>query len=283
MMPRALKWASVLVALMMVFGAVFGAGQAAADSLPGQFLYEVKLAAEQVRLGLTNDPEARAELNVTLAERRLNEIAELVAEGKTPDASAFDRATQQLEAALGPAKFGEEMAPEWAFQRLMTAIQQHQREMQRVLGSLPESEQTPVRQLVRVMERVRAEQHLGEGAPAGPQERNRLGAPPEADELPEPKRTSEPIRMPQPTDEPTPGIGPEPTEEPGSVGQPGPGPGAGSGAGAEPTDQPVEGGQGADQPPRGSDPGDPAQSGDGGRNDSPSPGPGGDGGGKGKP
>jgi hypothetical protein len=282
-MPRSIKWASALVALLMLFGAVFGAGQAAADSLPGQFLYGVKLTAEQVRLRLTNDPEARAELNMALAERRLNEIAELVTRGKVPDASAFDRATRQLEAVMGPAKYGEEIAPESAFQRLMTAIQRHQREMQRVLGALPESEQTPVRQLVRAMERVRAERHTGEGEPAGHQQRERLGSPPEADELPEPKRTPGPIRTPKPTDEPAPGIEPEPTDEPGSPGQPGQGPGAGSGAGVEPTHQPGEGGSGAGHPPGGPDHGVTAQPGDGGRNSNPSPGPGSDGGGKGKP
>jgi hypothetical protein len=283
MVPRFIKWASVLVALMLVFGAVLGAGQAAADSLPGQLLYEVKLAAEQVRLRLTSDPEARAELNLTLAERRLSEIAELVTLGKTPDASAFDRAREQLESAMVPVKYGEEMAPEWAFQRLMTAVQRHQREMERVLGALPESDQTPVRQLVRAMERVRAEWHTGEGEPEGQQERERLGSPPEVDDLPEPKRTPGPAGMPQPTDDSDRRADPEPTERPGSGGQPGQGPGAGSGAGMEPTPQPREGGPGEGQAPAGPGPSVSPQPGDGGQKDNPSPGPGGDSGGKGKP
>lgn len=281
-MPRSIKWASVLVAFMLVFGAVFGVGQAAADSLPGQFLYEVKLASEQVRLSLTTDPEARAELNIALAERRLNEIAELVALGKTPDASTFDRATEQLESAMDPVKYGEEKAPEWAFVRLKAAIQRQKRDMEHFLTALPEAEQTPARELVRAMNRY--EEHKGEGdSSQGEREQNRLGTPKEAEELPDPKRTPGPIGMPQPPDDSDPGAEPEPTDAPGSGGQAGQGSGSGSGAGAEPTQQPAEGGPGAGQPPEGSDPGGNAPPGDGGQNDRPSPGSGNDGGGKGKP
>jgi hypothetical protein len=273
-MPRSIKWASVLVVLMMVFGSVFGAGQAAADSLPGQFLYEVKLAAEQVRLGLTTDPEVRAELNLALAEERLNEIAEMLDLGETPDAAAFDRARQQLETAMGPAKYGEERAPEWAFQKLMVAIQRHRRDMDHWLEALPEADQTPVRQLVRTMERVRSELHTGEGEPEGQQERNRLGAPPEGDELPEPYQTPGPHRT--PTDEAAPGLGPGHTGDPGSAGQSGQGSGAGSGSGAKATPQPGEGGPGSGQSPGGPDLSTTAQPGDGGQHNNPSPGPGND-------
>jgi hypothetical protein len=281
MMPRSIKWVSVLVALMMVFGAVFGVGQAAADSLPGQLLYEVKLAAEQVRLRLTNDPEARAELNLTLAERRLSEIAELVDQGSTPDASAFDRAREQLESVMEPVKYGEEKAPEWAFQRLKAAIQRQKRDMEHFLNALPEAEQTPARELVRAMERV--ERHNGEGDAEGQQERNRMGTPPEVDDLPEPKRTPGPAGMPQPTDDSDRRADPEPTDGPGSAGQPGQGPGAGSGAGMEPTPQPREGGSGGGQAPAGPGTSVSPQPQDGGQQNNPSPGPGGDSGGKGKP
>jgi hypothetical protein len=280
-MPRSIRWASVLVALMLVFGAVFGAGQAAADSLPGQFLYEVKLAAEQVRLQLTNDPEARAELNIVLAERRLNEIVELVDQGKTPDASTFDRAREQLESAMEPVKYGEDKAPEWAFVRLMAAIQRQKRDMEHFLTALPEADQTPVRELVHTMERVRNELNTGEGDAEGRQERNRLGAPSEADELSEPKRTPGPVGMPQPTDDSDPGSEPEPTNGPGSGGQSGQG--SGGGSDAEPSREPGEGGSGGGQAPAGPGTSVTPQPEDSGQQNNPSPGSGNDGGGKGKP
>jgi hypothetical protein len=280
MMRRSIKWASVLVAFVLMFGAVFGAGRAAADSLPGQFLYGVKLAAEQVRLTLTSDPEARAELNLALAERRLDEIAELVDQGTTPDASALDRAREQLETAMEPVKYGEEKAPDWAFQRLKAAIQRQKRDMEHLLTALPEAEQTPARELVRAMERV--EQHNGEGDSEGAQqERNRLGTPPEADELPEPKRTPGPVGMPQPPDDSDPGAEPEPTDVPGSAGQSGQGSGAGSDV--EPTRQPEDDGSGGGQAPAGPGPGASPQLQEDGQQSNPSPGSGNDGGGKNKP
>lgn len=279
-MPRSIKWASVLVALMLVFGAVFGAGQAAADSLPGQFLYEVKLAAEQIRLTLTNDPEARAELNVALAERRLDEIAELVDQGKTPDASVFDRAREQLEVAMEPVKNGEEKAPDWAFVRLKAAIQRQKRDMEHILTALPEDEQTPARELLRAMKRY--EEHKGEGdSSEGEREQKRLGTPRDADDLPDPKRTPGPVGMPQPPDDPDPGAEPEPTDAPGSGGQSGQDSGAGSGV--EPPGQAGEGGSGGGQAPAEPGPGATPQPQDGGQENNPSPGSGNDGGGKNKP
>jgi hypothetical protein len=278
-MPRSIKWASVLVALMLFFGAVFGAGQAAADSLPGQFLYEVKLAAEQVRLSLTNDPEARAELNVALAERRLDEIAELVDQGKTPDASVFDRAREQLEVAMEPVKNGEEKAPDWAFVRLKAAIQRQKRDMEHILTALPEAEQTPARRLIRAMNSW--ERHNGEGDSAeGEREQNRLGTPRDADELPDPKREG-PGGVPQPPDDSDPRAEPEPTDAPGAGGQSGQGSGAGSEA--EPPGQAGDGGSGGGQAPAGPDPSATPQPQDGGQEKNPSPGSGNDGGGKGKP
>jgi len=271
-MPRSIKWASVLVALMMVFGAVFGAGQAAADSLPGQLLYDVKLAAEQARLRLTNDPEAKAELNMALAERRLTEIAELVDRGEIPDAATFDRAREQLEVATGAVKYGEEKAPDWAFSRLKAAIQRQKRDMDHVLLALPEAEQTPVRELVRAMSRW--EKQNGEGdSEEGQQERNRLGTPPDADELPEPKRTPGPPGVPQPPSD----ANPDPGSGPGSAGQSGQGPGEGSGT--EPPGQSGEGSPGQEGPGFGVTP----QPQDRGQPNNPSPGPGGDTGSKDKP
>jgi uncharacterized membrane protein YgcG len=248
-MPRSIKWASVLVALMLVFGAVFGAGQAAAASLPGQFLYEVKLAAEQVRLSLTNNPEARAELNLVLAERRLNEIAELVEQGTIPDASVFDRASEQLESAMEPVKNGEEQAPDWAFARLKAAIQRQKRDMENLLTALPEAEQTPGRALLRVMNSW--EKHEGVGDPSeAEREQNREGTPPSEEELPDPKRDPGQVGVPQPPDDSDPGVEPEPVDSAGSGGQSGQGPGAGTGgdSGAGAGGESGDGGSGSTAP-----------------------------------
>jgi uncharacterized protein DUF5667 len=68
----ALAAAAVLV---LVFA---GATSAAASSLPGDPLYAVKRASEDVRLALTFDDVARTQLLSELTDRRLEELAEIV-------------------------------------------------------------------------------------------------------------------------------------------------------------------------------------------------------------
>lgn len=62
------------VALVVV---VAGATSAAASSLPGDALYGVKRAGEDVRLALTFDAETRTQLLSELTDRRLEELAEI--------------------------------------------------------------------------------------------------------------------------------------------------------------------------------------------------------------
>lgn len=67
----ALAGAAVLVLVLA------GATSAAASSLPGDALYSVKRASEDVRLALTFDAFARTQLLSELTDRRLEELAEI--------------------------------------------------------------------------------------------------------------------------------------------------------------------------------------------------------------
>jgi hypothetical protein len=67
----ALAAAAVLVLVLA------GATSAAASSIPGDALYGVKRATEDVRLALTFDAEARTQLLSELTDRRLEELAEI--------------------------------------------------------------------------------------------------------------------------------------------------------------------------------------------------------------
>jgi hypothetical protein len=81
------------VMLVLVFAA---ATSAAASSLPGDPLYAVKRAAEDVRLAVTFDDVARTELLSELTDRRLEELAEIA---KRHPASATT-ATQEFSDAV---------------------------------------------------------------------------------------------------------------------------------------------------------------------------------------
>ena len=59
-----------------------GVTAASSSSLPGELLYPVKIASERTRLALTLSDIGKAKLEVTFAERRAKEIAELARKGK---------------------------------------------------------------------------------------------------------------------------------------------------------------------------------------------------------
>lgn len=92
---RPLAWApvlSLLLALSLIFGSVTTA-MAAGRSLPDEPLYPIKLAGEQVQLTLTLTPTARADLALSLTEKRLGEIATLSSLGRSVPALPIERLT----------------------------------------------------------------------------------------------------------------------------------------------------------------------------------------------
>jgi hypothetical protein len=151
-----LKLAGTLVAALLVFGMVFGVGQAAAASLPGGPLYGLKLTAEEARMGLTSDPEAKAELAAELAENRLDEIGKMMAAGKTVDGATAHKAQQQLSQAFQAMHQVNGEGQLQARHRLTNMIQNQHRVMALEVNGVSDQQQEPVRTLLRSMEQVRA-------------------------------------------------------------------------------------------------------------------------------
>ena len=174
------RLAGALVVLILVVGLLLGTGAVAAASLPGQPLYGLKLAGEEIRLALTKAPRARAALHQTLVGKRLDEIAALVQQNRDVDASTASRAGYQLAAALDAALQIEEAAMVPALQRLEAMIQQRQQTMEACLGEMPEPAGAPIRHLLQTMEQVRQEAHRGQGDPEGVRQRWQLGTPSDA-------------------------------------------------------------------------------------------------------
>jgi hypothetical protein len=78
------RWTTVVpivMALMMASGG--GILAASASSLPGQPLYGVKLAVEQVRVNLETSEEGKLRVYAAQAERRVNEVVALADSGAT--------------------------------------------------------------------------------------------------------------------------------------------------------------------------------------------------------
>ena len=176
------KLAGVLIATLMVFGLVFGVGQAAAASLPGTPLYGLKLTAEQARMELTSNPEAKADLAAELAQKRLGEVAQMVADGKAVDGETAFKAQQQVSLAFQAANqvSGDEQLKFQARNRLQNIIQEQHQVMASAVDAAPQQQQEPVRALLRSIERVRTELHSGQGAASGEQNRTNWEADPNA-------------------------------------------------------------------------------------------------------
>lgn len=85
--PARLVWRLVQVAAIVLVALALSMGSitVAAESLPGSPLYPVKRAAEQVQLRITFDPQQRAALRLTFAERRANEMVALAHRGRPID------------------------------------------------------------------------------------------------------------------------------------------------------------------------------------------------------
>ena len=73
------RWAhSLIIAVMVVFGGSALTTLAAVKSLPGSVLYPVKLAIEKARVSASLSEESRLELQVKLADARLQELDAVV-------------------------------------------------------------------------------------------------------------------------------------------------------------------------------------------------------------
>jgi hypothetical protein len=100
--------AMVAILAALVFGGVGMTALAAGNALPGDALYPFKTGMEQTRLNLTSGAAQQARLHLEYAERRLDELAALIAAGRfdaTSQAAAefefhIERAIESLSKAV---------------------------------------------------------------------------------------------------------------------------------------------------------------------------------------
>ncbi|HLO28779.1 MAG TPA: DUF5667 domain-containing protein [Anaerolineales bacterium] len=91
---------TLLVIFTLLFGGTGATVYAAQGSLPGQPLYVVKLASEDVRAGLAPNNQIRQELMMNFADMRLEEALQLAAKGKGIPGTVWDRMDSQFDSAL---------------------------------------------------------------------------------------------------------------------------------------------------------------------------------------
>ena len=127
---------------VFLFGGTGLTVYAAQSALPGDALYPVKTGLEQTRLSLTSADDRVAQMNLTLAQKRLTEIEGLIQEGRfdqvAKTAAEFERHIQQMaEAIKRLAEKDPARASELASQ-LMSELSKYTQALAGLLSNLPE-------------------------------------------------------------------------------------------------------------------------------------------------
>jgi hypothetical protein len=76
---------ALIVVVLMLFGGASATAYASQSALPGDALYPVKTSLELTQISLANDAYLRAQLHLEFAQRRMNEITELLLQGRNTD------------------------------------------------------------------------------------------------------------------------------------------------------------------------------------------------------
>ncbi len=102
-LPQQYVWAriaiSVLVVVIVMSMLAGGTAYAARGSLPGDFLYPVKIGTEDARLLIAGDSSAKAELNLEFAQTRLVEMSKLATRDEEKTELAVNGYRRSLDAA----------------------------------------------------------------------------------------------------------------------------------------------------------------------------------------
>ncbi len=144
---HSLSFAYLLAGLLVVIAILMGVGAVAssAQTLPGDFLYPVKLAQENVRLSLTANVLDQAELHMEYANHRMVEASALVAQQRT---SSLDQVlsdyNQHIQTELSFISPGSSLTPGQQSDlavKLLNEIPRSQTNLSAMISAAPSSSQ----------------------------------------------------------------------------------------------------------------------------------------------
>jgi hypothetical protein len=148
--PAILRPALAVAAILVLVLA--GATNAAASSLPGDALYGVKRTTEDVQVALTFDEVARMQLLARLADRRLEELAQVATQrpSSAPTATQeYADAVERFANALDDLRNADNEDKRNAAQTLAEAAQaKHKAVLDAVKDRLPAGEQPEVQKVI---------------------------------------------------------------------------------------------------------------------------------------
>ena len=143
-------WAKAAFAGLVMFLIGASAIELSARTVPGNFLYPVKILTERVRFALTADPEERVELRLTFSERRFSEVVKALQEGHGANKELVGAMLDEARAALSDASKLPE-GKSTAYKARITHLESLQKERLRsVEGTVPADRRKDVAQAIRM-------------------------------------------------------------------------------------------------------------------------------------
>lgn len=137
--------ASILAALVLVFGGSGMTVYAAQDSLPSDFLYPLKLQLEELRLDLNTEPVKEVWLMTAFANHRADEIVQLANQGEEIPAGLVTQLETQLNTMM---EMVANLDPDTAEVCLLQVRQNlRTRDQVRSMTAMPEDVNPPLMQL----------------------------------------------------------------------------------------------------------------------------------------
>jgi hypothetical protein len=161
LLPRLAGAALAATMATLVVGG--GVAVAAADSLPGEALYPVKLVVEDVRLALASSPEAEAELAMELVQERTQEMEMLMAQGEEIPDDVVARMQKHLSRAMNQAAWTSEEEMPGLLQRMATRLQEQEDELEQLKIRAQEQQQNKTQLQTAQQACEQAQQQAAEG------------------------------------------------------------------------------------------------------------------------
>jgi hypothetical protein len=150
------SFARILIVLALALGGTgTTAAYAAQSSLPGDPLYGVKLALEDLRLNLTRDPEQEVLLLEDLVETRLQEISAMLQQGTPINLQSMTRLENHLRLALQQSAQLDDPQLIQTMQQIRTRTEEQLRILQQLQTNAPPDQEETLRQTEQAILRFR--------------------------------------------------------------------------------------------------------------------------------
>jgi uncharacterized membrane protein YgcG len=146
---------SILIALSLLLGGTGAAVYAAQDSVPGEFLYQLKLYGENLQLRMVDNEVDAIPITLRRVERRMEEAQALIQKGKPIPESLVEQLEENLDAALKAAAQVEDT--ELALEQIKESIARHIRDTDRIQSQTKVPEDVALLSMVRNMYQNRHE------------------------------------------------------------------------------------------------------------------------------